>query len=198
MNSDIVIWKKNGRKHKELIVFPDADISEPENESESDIEQHDTTETDSTTDSEDEIPLALLDDRPLANYSVVSKGPYKWQKKAPQIPDVTFVKVISHPPEEEINPINYFRMFFTADMFDLIVVQSNRYAIQANSNFRIDRDELEKYFKIILKLGIVIMPRYDMYWCTETRFLPIADVMSRDRLKEITRFLHFNDNTQLK
>ena len=123
MDSDIVIRKKNWKKHRELIVLPDADISDPENESESKIEQHDTTETEST-DSEDEIPLALLDDRPLANLSVISKGPYKWQKKAPQIPDVTFIEGFSDPPDPEINPIDYFINLY---YFTLFIHQSLYY-----------------------------------------------------------------------
>lgn len=41
------------------------------------------------------------------------------------------------------------------------------------------------------------MPRYDLYWSTEMRYPSIADVMSRDRFKEIIRYMHFNDNTKL-
>jgi len=43
-------------------------------------------------------------------------------------------------------------------------------------------------------MGLVHMPRYKCYWSTEIRFSAVADVMSRNRFSDLTRYLHFNDN----
>ena len=64
-------------------------------------------------------------------------------------------------------------------MIEHISYQSNLFAIQSNSNFQTIPSEIERYFGIFLMMGIVIMPRYEMYWSEETRFAPIADVLSR-------------------
>lgn len=41
------------------------------------------------------------------------------------------------------------------------------------------------------------MPRSYMYWANDTRYDKVADIMSRDRWKQIKSFLHFNDNTNI-
>ena len=82
-------------------------------------------------------------------------------------------------------------------MFEDISLQSILYSIQSNSIFRITRSEIEVYCGILLLMGIVVMSRCDQYWAKETRFSSIADNMSRDRFHEITRYIHFNDNSLL-
>jgi len=57
-----------------------------------------------------------------------------------------------------------------------------------------DEKEIEQYIGILARMGIVHMPRYDLYWGVELRYPPIADVMTRNRFKELNRFLHFNGN----
>lgn len=40
MDADIEEITRNGKRHSEIIVLPDADVSEPDNESDSDIEEN--------------------------------------------------------------------------------------------------------------------------------------------------------------
>ncbi|XP_031356899.1 piggyBac transposable element-derived protein 2-like [Photinus pyralis] len=42
------------------------------------------------------------------------------------------------------------------------------------------------------------MPSYRMYWANETRFSPIADVMSRNRFEKLRSCFHINDNSKIK
>ena len=49
-----------------------------------------------------------------------------------------------------------------------------------------------------MMMGIVQLPMYEMYWANETRYAPIADVMTRNRYKALRRFLHVNDNSLLE
>ena len=60
-------------------------------------------------------------------------------------------------------------------------------------------EELHPYFGFILLMGLVSLPALDDYWCRDTflRYGPLADRISRDRFRDIHRFLHFNSNANL-
>lgn len=49
---------------------------------------------------------------------------------------------------------------------------------------------------MLLLMGIFPCPSYRMYWCEESRFSAVADVMSRNRFELLLRYMHFNDNSQ--
>ena len=194
MDADIIHRNSKGKKAKQLILLPDADISEPENESDSDFEVQSSSDNENS-DSEDDTPLE--DEIPLANLAAVSKGQYRWLKRNPIPQNREFLLNLPNPPIDEWYLIQYFNEFFTIDMFEDIALQSILYSIQSNSIFRTTRSEIEIYCGILLMMGIVVMPRCDQCWSNETRFSPIADNISRDRFHEITRYIHFNDNNLL-
>ncbi|KRZ78386.1 PiggyBac transposable element-derived protein 2 [Trichinella sp. T8] len=75
-------------------------------------------------------------------------------------------------------PVEYFRQFFHLTLLNHIVEQSDVYAAQCNSNFQITETELEIFLGTLLKMGLVPMPRYSMYWSTEVRCDAIADAGS--------------------
>ena len=88
MDADIITRKSRGKKQTELLVFPDADVSNPENESDSDIEAKseshklESSESEAIFSTNDGVVRISNDDNiPLANLTTVSKGPYKWQKR---------------------------------------------------------------------------------------------------------------------
>eukprot|EP00795_Rhopilema_esculentum_P017035 gene17035-8543_t len=56
-------------------------------------------------------------------------------------------------------------------------------------------DEIENYLGVLLRMCIVQMPRYRMYWETETRYEQVAGIMSRNRFELFKKFLHFADNS---
>lgn len=71
--------------------------------------------------------------------------------------------------------IEYFQLFFTNDIVDLIVSEINRYAEEkiARGNLKphsrlhnwkpTDRDELLRFIGILLNMGIVRLPTVQMY-----------------------------------
>ncbi|KRZ52480.1 PiggyBac transposable element-derived protein 2, partial [Trichinella nativa] len=79
----------------------------------------------------------------------------------------------------------YFRQYFHLTLLNHIVEQSH-----------ITESELEAFLGTLLKMGLVPKPRYSMYWSTELRCDAIADAMSRNRFREVLRYLHFNDNSE--
>lgn len=214
MDADIEA-KRTGKRRasKRLILIPDADVSEPELDSDQDEdfqpEPGDFSDT-NTSDSEDELPLATLNRRAadpdpnldsddelfLADLLDDPTSDYRWRKKDVPTRPLEF-QLTFQMPQQIQPPITYFRQFYTDDLFDLIVRESLNYAAQKNANLLLERDEFEQFCGILLKMGLIPMPRYKMYWNEEMRFPPIADVMTRDRFEAILRYLHFNNNAHL-
>ena len=56
---------------------------------------------------------------------------------------------------------------------------------------------MEQYLGILVMMGIVKLPRYRMYWSTETRIGAIADTMSVNRFEKLKRFFYCNDNSKM-
>ena len=222
MNCDVQRRRtRSGRIATQLVLLPDADISDPDNESDSDYNQVESdakSEYDSSSDAED-VPLAKLigkpsnttaaddeDNVPLAQ--VAKQQPvktvkssdgghvFRWRKLSPLKRDTEWKGCFSDPPEIK-ETIDYFRQFFSTPLMEHIVQQINIYAIQSGAYFRTDLAEIEQYLGILVKMGLVHMPRYTCYWSSELRFPAVADVMSRNMFSNLTRYIHFNDNNKM-
>ena len=57
--------------------------------------------------------------------------------------------------------------------------------------------EIEQIMGMYLKLGIVQMPGVRYHWQLDTRYGPIADVMSRNRFQAPLTKLHFVNNQEV-
>ena len=103
------------------------------------------------------------------------------------------------------SPSGTFDMLFTPALMDTIVEQSNLYAKEVmgddkySSWVKITREELKAYLGFCILMGINHLPALDDYWSTDPtlHYSPIADRISRDRFREISRYLHFADNATL-
>ena len=99
-----------------------------------------------------------------------------------------------------------FGLMFTPSFLDTIVKQTNLYAEQVMGGEKyaswekITREELRAYLGFCILMGLVRLPAIDDYWSTDPtlHYSPIADRISRDRFREISRYLHFVDNTTLQ
>ena len=98
-----------------------------------------------------------------------------------------------------------FDLMFTPSLMDTIVEQSNLYAEQVMGEEKyacwekISSEELRAYFGFCILMEIAHLPALDDYWSTDPtlHYSPIADRISRDRFREISRYLHFANNTTL-
>jgi Transposase IS4 len=72
----------------------------------------------------------------------------------------------------------FFRQFLTREMIQLIVSETNKYAVHSGSGFRSNTETAARLVGILLRMGIVHMPRYCMHWLGEQRYIAIADRMS--------------------
>ena len=101
--------------------------------------------------------------------------------------------------EKELDPKDYFELFFDDALISLIVNKSNLYAAQKNKNLQVTDKEMRCYLGILMLSGYVTVPRKRMYWenSSDTKNKLVVQAMRRDRFFDIMSNLHFADNTNL-
>ena len=112
----------------------------------------------------------------------------------PTSPDVT----------SRSTPGDLFCHFFSDQVWDLIMVETNRNAnsfIDNNSSTRAWTDttveELKAFVGLLILMGIVRLPRLELYWSTSfplIRTPGISSIMPLMRFEQLWRFLHLTDN----
>ncbi|XP_030767719.1 piggyBac transposable element-derived protein 3-like [Sitophilus oryzae] len=106
----------------------------------------------------------------------------------PEVPQVENIKM----------PLEYFTKFFSFDLMQKIVDQTNLYCTQVTgSSLDLDNFEFTSFLTIVLTMGIIKLPAILDYWSIHTRIPQVADAMPARRFKKIRRFLHFADNSQI-
>ena len=95
--------------------------------------------------------------------------------------------------------IEIFNIFFSDDLIQLVVRETNRYHQQTSplTSFETTEEEILAYFGFMM--GINKLPESRDYWASDDclHFSPIANKISRSRFEDITRYLHFIDNITL-
>jgi len=100
--------------------------------------------------------------------------------------------------------LDFFMLFFTTVVWNLLVVQTNLYYSQRIADkpssmewADVTVEEMMAFIGLVIAMGVVRLPEIDDYWATD----PIlqhpwfASIMSRTRFKQILRYLHCADNT---
>ena len=110
-----------------------------------------------------------------------------------------------HGPTKCISAIvlDTFKLFFTPAIMLTICDQSNLYAKQILSDVAYEKfdqftiEELYAYFGFMVLMGVNQLPTLSDYWKCDSiyHYSPIADRISRNRFLQISRCLHFTDNT---
>ena len=103
------------------------------------------------------------------------------------------------------NPQDMFSHFFNEALFDTIVQETNRFAAQSlaasNTNriWETTTEEVKAYFGFMIVMGMNRLPEIRDYWSSDDKLHNnfIASRITRDRFEEISRYLHFTDNTTL-
>lgn len=124
-----------------------------------------------------------------------------------------FRKIFREPPEHKnhkfgtysgINveidlssPLKIFMLFFTNQMFQHIVDQSNLYS---GNKLNLYVKELHAFFGILIIMGFNVLPSVRHYWSTDQNFFcaRISGLMTVKRFLKILRYLHLNDNSTMK
>ncbi|XP_061717480.1 piggyBac transposable element-derived protein 3-like [Cydia pomonella] len=121
---------------------------------------------------------------------------FKWTKKQfeyrAELGDDNFQSPL---PEGNKTALSYFFDFFSQDMFEQICNMTNLYSVQKRGrSVNLTVEELKSFLAIKIMMGIVSMPSYLDYWRTETRYAPIADIMTLKRYQLLRSCIHFVDN----
>ncbi|PFX22429.1 PiggyBac transposable element-derived protein 1 [Stylophora pistillata] len=100
--------------------------------------------------------------------------------------------------------LDFFFLFFTEEVWQLLVEQTNLYAEQKRGPkersvwYPVTADEMKAWVSLYLNMGLVTKPNLSSYWSTDPALSsPIfPSIMSRDRFVQILQYLHFADNNQ--
>ena len=103
------------------------------------------------------------------------------------------------------SPLEIFELFFSDDLVELVVEESYRYSREVMGDERYDKwrkitaDEIKPLLGFSILMGIVQLPSLDDYWKRDQLLhnTPISDRISRDRFRDLSRCMHFVDNTTL-
>ncbi|CAG4949678.1 unnamed protein product [Parnassius apollo] len=97
-------------------------------------------------------------------------------------------------------PFVYFDKFFTNEVYNLIIKQTNLYAQQQNIRTwsPTSKPEIQAFLGILITMSYHVLPDYNLYWSSDPGFRvdEIANVMSIKRFKALLRTLHLNDNSK--
>ena len=104
--------------------------------------------------------------------------------------------------QDDAKADHHFFKVFGEQTVDLIVEETNRYAHQSLSNNpphlatwkNVSKQELKAYFGVCMIMGINQLPRIADYWKDDLGNTGIKQKMTRNRLQEISQFLHFTDS----
>ena len=127
-----------------------------------------------------------------------------------QLSAPTLHSFTSHSPVGPTVPVpetpkEIFQLFFTPDLMEEIKQQTNKYAREVSSPEKLSTwtdvtvQELYAYLGFNFLMGLNPKPSIEDYWQKDPiyHYKPISDRISRDRYKDISRYLHFVDNQTL-
>ena len=129
-----------------------------------------------------------------------------WSEDIDRREDVEFQEEVGINVDSENlrSCLDFFLLFFTDEVWQLLVEQTNLYAEQKRGPeegsvwYPVTKDEMKAWVSLYLNMGLVTKPNLSSYWSTDpalnSPFFP--SIMSRDRFLQILRYLHFADNTQ--
>uniref|UniRef100_A0A3P9JWZ2 PiggyBac transposable element-derived protein domain-containing protein n=1 Tax=Oryzias latipes TaxID=8090 RepID=A0A3P9JWZ2_ORYLA len=101
------------------------------------------------------------------------------------------------PKSDDIkSPYEHFTMFFSEDILEVVVEQSNLYAIQCNTNkpLNLTTNELERFMGTAVYMSLFGLPGTRMFWNKATLVSQVADTMALNRWEFTKKSLHFNNN----
>ncbi|KAJ8386987.1 hypothetical protein AAFF_G00161640 [Aldrovandia affinis] len=96
------------------------------------------------------------------------------------------------------SPLQYFKEFFSEDILEVIVQQSNLYAMQCDTNkpLNLNIRELEQFLGPVVYMSVFGLPSTRVYWNKACRVSQVADTMTLNRWEAIKKSLHFSNNEE--
>lgn len=95
-------------------------------------------------------------------------------------------------------PSEFFDLFLGPAFFESCATQTKLYAsLRGNTEFCVTPDDMRTFFYCNIMFGIHVLPNLYNYWSSDPllKVSAIADVISRNRYLELSRYFHINDNS---
>ena len=105
-------------------------------------------------------------------------------------------------------PKTYFDLYFTNEVWEMMVVETNRYYAQQYAEkpdkhktewHDTTKEELQAFVGVLILMGIARLPSFEQYWNENiyTNIPGISGVFTRKRFLQIWRYFHLADNNAL-
>ena len=125
----------------------------------------------------------------------------RWRgNKAPPEHDIQFLgDEFSLPPDDvdTWTPLNYFKLFWKEELHELLSKQTILRSFQKKSkSINSSPGKIEQFIGIHMFMSIINLPAFYINWASETRYPPVADVMSIARHKALCENLHVSDSAK--
>ena len=155
------------------VKIPDNALEMEDNDDITDFENNDQQTVDVEPNREDDFESA--------------KGSHVSMEKVLQPQGyLSFKGALFSIPENEKTLLQYFQIFWNHSLKNYIADQTNLYSIQKlGKSICTNESEIQKFIGIQILMSIMKLPRFEMYWSTESRFLPVADIMTVNRYKKL-------------
>jgi hypothetical protein len=130
--------------------------------------------------------------------------PIKWTEKVDFTNKIDYKEVPkvrdTHPNLCTKSPIELFDLYYNAELKQMIIAESIRYARQKNNmTFQLDEADLDVFIGILLFSGYHSLPRQRLYWSRDedVNVSFVSSHMSRNRFDEIKKYIHLADNDKV-
>ena len=134
----------------------------------------------------------------------------KWTNEPNVVPKIKFTGTPGLKIQmNSIQPIDFFKLFLTDDLINMMITETNRYAdqeinkhcpLRKSSRLNlwkpVDHQEMCQFLGILLHMRCVKLPTFEPYWSTNIlyKFPMFSKIMPRNRFQLTLRFWHFVDN----
>ncbi|KAL5256763.1 hypothetical protein ACHWQZ_G011882 [Mnemiopsis leidyi] len=100
----------------------------------------------------------------------------------------------------QLSPVNFFELFFDDTLINHIVLQTNNYAaFKGDHRFSVTDRDIKAFITILMLSSYVDVYSKEQYWSVDcdTRNELIMRMMTRNRFRDILRYLHLADNNAI-
>lgn len=109
--------------------------------------------------------------------------------------DILFTGCVEYGPFLEQTPYDYFTELIKDNMIEDIEKFTNGYALSKSGiELKTTRKEIELFIGLYLRMGLMKGHSVRAYWEGDTRYPPVADVLTKNRFELLARHIHFVDN----
>lgn len=151
------------------------------------------------------LPVTLPDEDPQTSATQRHTGrnrsvPREWKnvRETHYIPSFDKMAEPRSNYTHKTQPMDVFEKFFPDSVVEIIVAQTNRYALQKNCHSWSDTstEEIKAYLGVLIMMGLNPLPDMELYWSSDPFYnnAEISRVFPLTRFKKIIQNFHLNDN----